>query len=178
MVINILISGFGGQGLMRLGKIIAKSAILENKYTSWFPSYGAQMRGGTAHCFVKISDRPIASPFIEYPDAAIIMNQPSLDKFKPQLKKASAVILNSDLINSRFPANGVGVINLALNKIALELGNIKVANIVALGVLLRLRENLLKKSTVIEVLKKEFSDPVILNVNLKGFRRAEELLKK
>ncbi len=97
-VTKILISGFGGQGLLSLGKVLAKAALNEGKYTTWFPSYGAEMRGGTAHCFVKISDSPIASPFIDYPNIAMIFNQPSLDKFKNKLKQANPLILNSDLI--------------------------------------------------------------------------------
>ena len=79
MKVDFLISGFGGQGIMSLGRVLARVAVWEEKHTVFFPSYGAEMRGGTAHCFVKISTNPIASPFIEYPDVAIIFIQPSLD---------------------------------------------------------------------------------------------------
>src|SRR6056297_2781993 len=100
MKIQILISGFGGQGMMKLGKILAEIALLQNKHTSWFPSYGAEMRGGTAHCFVKISDRHISSPFIDSPDIAVIFNQPSLARFKKSFNHKTTVILNRDLIQN------------------------------------------------------------------------------
>src|SRR3989338_6902731 len=115
---EILISGSGGQGLMRLGKILAQAAVLEGKFTVFFPSYGPEMRGGTAHCFVKISDREIASPFVEFADTAIIFNQPSLVKFRARIRKEALVILNSDLI-SKSEAEITGkVISLPLNKMA------------------------------------------------------------
>ena len=176
METKILISGFGGQGLMRLGKILAKAALSENKHTSWFPSYGAEMRGGTAHCFVKISDSPIASPFIDYPDIAVILNQPSLNKFKKRLRRKSLLILNSDLTSSSFYSKDVKIISLPLNKIALECGNTKVVNIIALGALLALKKNFLKKQTIIKVLKETFNQKDILDANLKGFHRGIEVV--
>ncbi|MDD3297051.1 MAG: 2-oxoacid:acceptor oxidoreductase family protein, partial [Candidatus Omnitrophica bacterium] len=114
---EILISGFGGQGLMSLGKIIARAALKSNKHTIWFPSYGAEMRGGTAHCFVKISDKPIASPFIVYPDIAIILNQPSLDKFRKVIKKG-ILVTNKDLIGKISMSKNITLKNLPLNSMA------------------------------------------------------------
>lgn len=175
-VTEILISGFGGQGLLSLGKVLAEAASDEGKYTTWFPSYGAEMRGGTAHCFIKISDSPIASPFIDYPDIAMIFNQLSLDKFKKKLNRAKPLILNSDLIREDSSHSSVKEIRLPLNKIALDCGNIKVANVVALGVLIFLKPGLLRKETLINIIKKLFKRKDILNQNLKALNRGETLL--
>ena len=175
MKTDILISGFGGQGLMSLGKLLAKAALLENKNVTWFPSYGAEMRGGTAHCFVKISTKYIDSPFIESSDIAIILNQPSLSKFRSKFKKNSLVILNSDLINNDAIKKEIRKISLPLNKIALDCGNIKVANIVALGVISFLTPGFLKNETIIKVLKETFKDKKILNQNIEAFNKGEDL---
>jgi len=175
MKINILISGFGGQGVMSLGKILAKIVLKMNKYIVGFPSYGAEMRGGTAHCFVKISDSPIASPFVDHPDIAVLLNQPSLDKFKKKLKKGSLLILNSDLISGGVSGKGVKTISLALNKMALECGDIKVANIIVLGVLTRLNPNFLKKDIAVEILREMFGHKGVLDKNLKAFHKGEIL---
>ena len=177
MKLKILISGFGGQGLMSLGRVLAKIALRVNKHTTWFPSYGAEMRGGTAHCFVKISDSEIGSPFIEYPDIAVLLNQPSLNKFKNKLKKESLIILNSDLISSEPALGRVKKISLPLNKIALSCGDIKVANIVVLGLLSSLKPNLLKREVAVEILKEMFGYKGILDKNLKAFQKGEELGK-
>jgi len=171
---EILLSGFGGQGLMSLGRILAKAAIREGKFTTWFPSYGAEMRGGTAHCFVKISDSAIASPFIDYPDIAVILNQPSLDKFRKQLKKGSRLILNSDLISNEFSSRSIKSISLPLNKIALDCGNIKTANIAALGVFILFAPGFIWRETVIEVLRETFMCKDILAQNMKAFCKGEE----
>ena len=163
---------------MSLGKILARIALKMNKYIVVFPSYGAEMRGGTAHCFVKISDSSIASPFIECPDIAIILNQPSLDKFKKKIKRESFLILNSDLINDNFSPKGVKKISSSLNKIAMECGDIKVANIVVLGILSCLNPNFIKKEVAIEVLKEMFGHKGMLDKNLKAFRKGEALCLK
>ena len=173
---EILISGFGGQGLLSLGKVLARAALSEGRHTTWFPSYGAEMRGGTAHCFVKISDSPIASPFIDYPNIAMIFNQPSLDKFKNKLKKANPLILNSDLIKSSFSFSSTRGISLPLNKIAFDCGNIKVVNVVALGALVFLKPNLFKKEALVKIIKEVFKGNDLLNQNLKALDKGETLL--
>ena len=172
---EILLSGFGGQGLLRLGKILATAALRENKYTIWFPSYGGEVRGGTAHCFVKISDQQISSPFIEEPDIAVILNQPSLDKFGKKIKRGGLAILNSDLIEREILRKDIKKISLPLNKIALDCGNVKVANIVALGAISFLTPGFLKKETITAVLKEAFANKKeVLDANLRAFRKGEE----
>ncbi|MCM8786922.1 MAG: 2-oxoacid:acceptor oxidoreductase family protein [Candidatus Omnitrophica bacterium] len=176
MNLDILLSGFGGQGLMSLGKFIAHLALEENRYTLWFPSYGAEVRGGTAHCFVKIYDEPILSPLIEKADISIILNQQSLDKFGKKIKKGGFLILNSNLVE-RKPANkNIEILSLPLNEIALTCGNIKVANVIALGVLFE-KIKFFKEETVIRLLKQTFNDKLLLKQNLEAFRKGRELLK-
>ena len=158
---------------MSLGKILARAAVCEGKHTVFFPSYGAAMRGGTAHCLVKISNSAIASPFIDNPDVGIIFNQPSLDKFRGDFRKNSLVILNSDLAPKVNLTTNIKVIALALNEMALECGNIKVANIIALGALSTLKPKLLMRKTIISVLEETFSKKGSLEANLKAFKLGE-----
>ncbi|MCF7894467.1 MAG: 2-oxoacid:acceptor oxidoreductase family protein [Candidatus Omnitrophica bacterium] len=174
---QILISGFGGQGMMKLGKILAQVALSQNKHTSWFPSYGAEMRGGTAHCFVKISDHHISSPFVSSPDIAIIFNQPSLIRFKDKFNSKTKVILNTDLIKKNQLPKVDEKISCCLNKIALDCGNIKVANIVALGITFSLTNKLMKRQTIISVLRKNFPDKKKLKQNLEAFSKGEDYVK-
>ncbi|MCF7869670.1 MAG: 2-oxoacid:acceptor oxidoreductase family protein [Candidatus Omnitrophica bacterium] len=177
MKTQILISGFGGQGMMKLGKILAEVALSQNKNTSWFPSYGAEMRGGTAHCFVKISDRHISSPFIGSPDIAVIFNQPSLAKFKNNFSGKTKVILNTDLIQkTQLPKVGKKV-SCPLNKIALSCGSIKVANIIALGIIFSLTDKLMKRQIILSVLEKNFPNKKKLKQNLKAFSKGEDYVK-
>lgn len=117
---------------MLLGKIIAESAMREGKFVTWIPSYGAEVRGGTAHCMVIISDKEISSPYIEKADTLIIMNRPSLDKFKTRIKKNGLLILNSSLVMPADYRNAENV-GYAFTDIAVKLGNIRIANMVALG---------------------------------------------
>jgi 2-oxoglutarate ferredoxin oxidoreductase subunit gamma len=98
MMEKIIIAGAGGQGIMLLGRVLAEAAMRENKYVTWLPSYGAEVRGGTAYCMVVISHKEIGSPYIEEADTLIIMNNPSLEKFKDRIKKQGLLILNSSLV--------------------------------------------------------------------------------
>ena len=100
MTERIIIAGAGGQGIMLLGKILATSIMEENKFVTWLPSYGAEVRGGTAHCLVVVSDEEIGSPYIKEADALIVMNSPSLMKFKGRLKNKGLLIANSSLMSS------------------------------------------------------------------------------
>lgn len=168
MKTDILISGFGGQGLMLLGKIIAQAALREGKHVTWFPSYGAEMRGGTAHCYVKISEKEIASPLVDYPDVAIILNQPSFDKFKKKTAKAGLIILNTDLVRRVASADKKRYLQLPLNTAALECGDGKVVNSIVLGILIS-KKRLFQEQTAVAVLKETFPVKAIQEVNLKGF---------
>ncbi|MEI8349301.1 MAG: 2-oxoacid:acceptor oxidoreductase family protein [Candidatus Omnitrophota bacterium] len=174
MITEILLSGFGGQGIMSLGKALASVALKEGKYPIYFPSYGAEVRGGTAYCFVKISEAFIASPLIENPDIAIILNQPALDKFEKGLKKRCLVIANSDLITRAPARKDIQMVCAPLNAMALECGNAKVANTVALGILIALKPELLKKETILEFLNEAFISGELLTQNIKAFNKGME----
>ena len=133
MTQRIIIAGAGGQGIMLLGKILAAAAMEEYEFVTWLPSYGAEVRGGTAHCLIVISDEEIGSPYIKEADTLIIMNNPSLLKFKNRLKKKGLLIVNSSLVDT-IADKRFTVLNFPFTDIASNLGNIKVANMAALGV--------------------------------------------
>jgi len=170
MKLEVLITGAGGQGIMTLGKIISNCAVYENKYTTYLPSYGAEVRGGSAYCFVKVSDKSINSPLIENPDIAIILNQASLDRFKKILKKRTILILNKDLISKPTDTKFC----FPLNTMAINIGNLKIVNTIALGIFLGII-NIFKDNTVIEVLGKFYSDK-ILEENIKAFNFGKKLI--
>ncbi|MBI4722579.1 MAG: 2-oxoacid:acceptor oxidoreductase family protein [Candidatus Stahlbacteria bacterium] len=130
---EVIISGFGGQGSVKSGVLLANAAMLENKYCTHFPSYGAEMRGGTANCSVIISTDEIASPIINEPDTIIVMNEPSLTKFEPKLKSAGLLIYNSSLIHRKPSRTDIVIIPVPANEIAEKIGSIKCANMVLIG---------------------------------------------
>lgn len=132
MTERVIIAGSGGQGVMLLGKILAEAAMREGKFVTWLPSYGAEVRGGTSHSMVIISDKEIGSPYIEKPDSLIIMNAPSLERFKNRLTQKSLLILNSSLVPG-YKNKNARLLEFPFTDIAIKLGNIRVANMVALG---------------------------------------------
>ncbi len=152
MMHEVIFAGFGGQGVMLMGQLLAYSSMIEDKNVSWLPSYGPEMRGGTANCMVKVSDSQVASPLITAPTALVAMNLPSLNKFADSVKEGGVIIYNSSLINEDYTREDVNVIPIPVNDLAGELGNVRVANIIALGCLLG-TENICKKESVIDSLK-------------------------
>ncbi len=147
MIERIIIAGAGGQGIMLVGKVLAQSAMLEDKQVTWMPCYGPEVRGGAAYCMLVISDEEIGSPMVRQADSMIIMNQLSLDKFKPRLAKNGLLVLNSSL------ADANGALKHPFTDIAIEMGNIKVANMIALGCFLA-RKKIVVLKTVVEAMKK------------------------
>jgi len=136
MIEEIIVAGFGGQGVLLLGQVLAQAGMLEGKHVSWFPSYGPEMRGGTANCSVVISTGEIGSPVVSEPDTAIVMNLPSLTRFGPLVEPGGLLILNSSLINEPFRRDDIEVVNVPASEEAQALGNARVANMVVLGVYL------------------------------------------
>lgn len=130
---KIIIAGFGGQGVMRIGQMIAYAGLDEGKEVSWVPSYGSEMRGGTANCSVIVSERMVASPAVSTPDTAIVMNRPSLIKFEKTVKPGGILIINSSLISDKAEREDINVYYVPANEIALAEGNDRGANMVALG---------------------------------------------
>ena len=131
---NLIISGFGGQGVLVIGNLLSYAAMMEQKQVTFLPTYGVEMRGGTASCTVVISSEEIGSPIIETPQAAIVMNLPSLVKFQDRVLKEGLLMFNSSLIDPKEATRSdVEILPIPVNQIALENGNPKLANMVALG---------------------------------------------
>ena len=130
---EIQFAGFGGQGIMLMGQILAQAAMNEGSEVVWIPSYGPEMRGGTAYCTVVISDRLIGSPIIRNPQHLVAMNRPSLEKFAPTVKPNGIIFVNSSIISIESGRNDVVEIRVPIIEIAKDLGNVKAANIVALS---------------------------------------------
>lgn len=135
METNLLVAGFGGQGVMMLGKLIS-SAICDNsqREVTFFPSYGAEQRGGTANCYVVISDNDIGTPVGDEMDDLIVMNAPSLERFLPVLKSGGTLFVNSTIVKKTIVRTDVKVVEAPVTEMALELGNAKVLNVIMLGV--------------------------------------------
>jgi 2-oxoglutarate ferredoxin oxidoreductase subunit gamma len=130
---EVQFAGFGGQGIMLMGRLLAHSAMQEGYEVSWVPSYGPEMRGGTAYCTVVISDRPIGSPIIKNPTHLVAMNRPSLEKFAPKVKTGGIIFINRSLIKIGSGRNDVTELIVPVVEIARDMGNVKTANIIALA---------------------------------------------
>lgn len=133
---NILISGFGGQGVLFTGKFLAYEGLLENKEVTWLPSYGPEMRGGTANCSVIVSDKDVASPLVDKADVIVAMNLPSLDKFEEHVKPGGLLVVNSSIIERKSTRDDITVVYCDANRIAEAVGNPKGANVAILGAML------------------------------------------
>jgi 2-oxoglutarate ferredoxin oxidoreductase subunit gamma len=153
MLYEIVIAGFGGQGVMLMGQILANAGMIEDKEVAWIPSYGPEMRGGTANCTVTISSQEISSPMVSKPGYAIVMNKPSLLKFEPLIKPEGYVLVNTSLVKEKGQRKDLFVYGVPCNNIANDLGNTKVANMVMLGAFLQ-KTNAVKPYSVIESLGK------------------------
>ncbi len=177
MTERIIIAGSGGQGIMLLGKVLAQTAMRENKFITWLPAYGPEVRGGAAHCMVIISDSEIGSVYIDKADTLIMMNQPSLAKFKNRLKDNGLMVLNTSLAKEG-PGNKTRLARGKFTDIAIELGNIKVANMVALGSYLANKKTL-RVENIFSVMKEMAppDQPGLLEVNQKALKKGMELAK-
>jgi len=136
MTHEIILAGFGGQGVMLMGQILTYAGMLENKHVSWMPSYGPEMRGGTANCTVVISDEPVGSPLVTNPGIVVAMNLPSMDKFEPTVRPGGVLLYNSSLIEQQPGRSDISTVAVPANAIADELGSGRIANMVVLGALL------------------------------------------
>jgi len=175
MIERVIIAGSGGQGVMLLGKVLAEAAMCQGWHVSWFPAYGPEVRGGTSHCMVTISDQEIGSPYIAKADSLIILNKPSLERFKGKVKSNGLLILNSSLAKSGAYTK-VKILQFPFTDIAIKLGNIKVANMAALGVYLTVKK-IIKTKTILKVFKSmaPADNPKILEVNQLALAEGERL---
>ena len=152
---EVMFAGFGGQGILLSAKILAHAGMEEGKEVAWVPSYGPEMRGGTAYCTVVISDRPIGSPIIRNPMHLVAMNRPSLEKFAPMVKPKGVVLINSSLIPIKSGRRDIDELIVPANDIAKKLGNVRSANIVALSAFVA-RSKIVHFDILRECVKKEF----------------------
>ena len=177
MQTEVIMSGFGGQGLMMIGKLLAYAGLEEGKDVTWLPSYGPEMRGGTANCTVVIADHPIGSPLISSPQAAVVMNQPSLEKFAPALRKDGLLVINSSMIPVNSDRDDIRSFRIKANDIAMEFGNRRSANLVMLGAFIGLYEAV-SHETLLKAIEKTFaSKKQFIEVNCKTFMKGYELAK-
>ncbi|MBR0112367.1 MAG: 2-oxoacid:acceptor oxidoreductase family protein [Clostridia bacterium] len=133
MTTQILIAGFGGQGVLFAGKFLAYKGLMENKQLSWLPSYGPEMRGGTANCSVIISDEPVGSPIVSKPDVLIVMNLPSLDKYEDAVVPGGKIFVDSTLIERKVNRTDVDVYYIPATKLAIDIGAPTLANMIITG---------------------------------------------
>ncbi len=151
MTEQVIISGFGGQGVISTGMTLTHAGMKEGKEVSWFPSYGAEMRGGTANCCVVVSDEKVASPIVNYADTVIVMNMPSLLKFESRVRPGGKLFINSSLIDQKATRDDIDVYYVPVNEIAAKLGNTRVIGMVMMGAYLKVT-GIVKPETIIESL--------------------------
>lgn len=168
---EIFCAGFGGQGIMFMGKLLAQAGLNSGKYVTWMPSYGAEVRGGAAYSMTKISDKEIASPVVSVPTVLIVMNKPSLVKYGGKLGDGTILLANISLIDDVPKPKGVTTVKVPMTAMASRLGNTKCANMIAVGAMLK-RSKVLSMIAVINALKEAFKD------NEKLFALNKEALEK
>ncbi|MBA7497851.1 Pyruvate synthase subunit PorC [subsurface metagenome] len=179
MLERIIISGFGGQGVMLIGRLLAYAGMIEGKKVAWMPSYGPEMRGGTANCTVLISSNEIGSPIVSHPKVLIAMNQPSLDKFESNVSENGLIILNDSLIKREVNRNDVKVIRIPADDIADKLGNSRAANMVVLGAYVK-KSKVVKMETIFKALEKALAgrNKKLLELNKEALKQGAELVKE
>lgn len=179
---EVTFAGFGGQGILTAGQLLAYSGIAEGKHVTWLPSYGPEMRGGTAYCTVVVSDRRIGSPIITRPKCACVFNRPSFDKFIPLIRPGGLSIVNSSLIDVTTDRDDITELLVPANDMAMKAGNAKAANVVVLGAFIG-ATGVVKAETVRDIITQKLAKKKeVLEVNFKvleqGFKLGREVAGK
>ena len=171
MTHSYLIAGFGGQGLLFAGKFLAYKGLLENKEVSWLPSYGPEMRGGTASCSVIIGDEPVGSPIVEHPDALMVMNLPSLNRYEQAVQSGGTIFVDSTLVERKLERSDVKAVYLPATRLAVENDMPSLANMILTGKILE-ETNEFDIDGVQAALKKVVSakHPEMFDLNLKALQ--------
>ncbi len=178
MTQEIIMSGFGGQGVMVMGQLLTYAGMLEDKQVSWIPSYGPEMRGGTANCSIIVSDLAIGAPIVSEPHAVVAMNLPSIAKFAPSILPGGVLVINSSLVDQGCDRTDIKTYMVPANEIAAELGNGKVANMIILGALVA-ATGIVAVDSLIKAFAKVFaSKPDLLTINEQAIRRGMEFIEK
>ena len=169
---EIIISGFGGQGVMSIGKSLVEAGVSEGLEVTWAPSYGPEMRGGTANCSVVLSDKPVGSPLFTHPAELIAMNLPSLEKFEPLVVEHGLIFVNSSVVSERVARQDVRAVYVPCSKIADEVGNGKVANMVMLGAYIA-ATGALREETIRQMIESMFTGPKakLVPLNMEALKR-------
>ena len=176
---QFLIAGFGGQGVLLIGQLIAKAAMKQDYEVSWMPSYGPEMRGGEANCAVVVSDEPIGSPLVTEPPIAVIMNKPSMIKFAPTMEQGGLLLYNSSLIDEKPARDDVNIVAVPCNDIAEQLGNSRTANMVMLGAIIE-KTGVITIDSAMEALKATFGPRKehLLPINRQAMEAGAKVVKE
>ncbi len=174
---ELIVAGFGGQGVLSLGMTLAYAGMVENREISWMPSYGPEMRGGTANCIVILGDDPISSPILSTFDTAIVLNQPSMDKFAPRIKPGGLLLYESGNIFTPSTRSDITIVGVPATTEALLMKNAKIMNMIMLGAYLQLRP-VVNNDSIIEALSKVLPEKYhhLLPVNRLALEKGEELV--
>ncbi|MBC7222438.1 2-oxoacid:acceptor oxidoreductase family protein [Candidatus Bipolaricaulota bacterium] len=178
MEIGVIFAGFGGQGILLAGKVLARAAMERGFEVTWLPSYGPEMRGGTANCTVVIADEPVGSPIVDSPAVLVAMNEPSLERFAPRVSPGGAIVVNSSLVSQRKERADVKMVFIPMNEIAQELGEPRCANMVALGATAKIL-GLFPLEAVIAAMEEELGArgrEKLLKINRKALQRGYTLV--
>ena len=154
---TFIFAGFGGQGMLLIGKFMAMSCMLDGKHVSWLPSYGPEMRGGTANCSVIVSDEPVASPLVDKADVIVAMNRPSLDKFEEHVKPGGVLVINSSIIDRKAVRDDITVVYCDAHGSAEQVGNPKGANVAILGAVMA-KANVTSLDSMMEAIRIELGE--------------------
>ena len=167
---KMFFAGSGGQGVLLMGMMVTNAAMLDDKSATFFPSYGPEMRGGTANCTVVVSDKTVSCPFIYEADFLVAMNLPSLIKFEAMLKPGGIMLLNSSIINQAPSRGDITAINVPVNEMATELGNVRVANMIMLGAFAR-TANVVSEDSIVTVIDETIGAKKadLRDLNMKAF---------
>lgn len=172
---EIIFAGFGGQGILSMGKFLAYAGLDEDLNVSWFPSYGPEMRGGTSNCSVIVSDESIGSPLVTDATAVIVMNRPSLDKFEKVVVPGGVLIMDSDLVNRAPERTDIDVIQIPAQTAAEEVGSIKIANMILLGALVK-KTGIIPMEALLKALK-DHGKEQFYDLNKRALEKGAELVK-
>ncbi|MCH5240499.1 MAG: 2-oxoacid:acceptor oxidoreductase family protein [Muribaculaceae bacterium] len=178
MTQEIIIAGFGGQGVLSMGKLLAYSGLMDNKEVTWFPSYGPEQRGGTANVTVVISDKKISSPILDAYDIVVALNQQSLDKFTPKVKPGGILIYDKNGVNNKPTRSDIRIFPLDAIEATMQLGNSKAYNMVVLGALLQAMSYKIPIENVSKGLEKSLPERYhhLIPLNLEAIKKGEELI--
>lgn len=178
MLEKYIFAGFGGQGALLMGKFIAYAGMLEGKEVSWLPSYGPEMRGGTANCSVVVSDEPVASPVVTVATGLVVLNRPSLEKFEKVLLPGGHLFINSSIIDVKPSRTDIHVHYIPVNEVAEKLGNSKVGNMVMLGAFAEATK-CVTMDGIVEAMRHTFTGKKekLIPLNIEGLKAGAELVK-